>query len=280
LRSRARPSGSADRDRNPMDFWAHRPWPIPARPWVMAQRWRDLLFAHWPVDPDRLRPQIPDGLTLDCREGAAWVSITPFILEGLRARGLPALPWLSSFPELNFRTYVTRGRKPGVFFFSLDAARTVAVMGARTAFHLPYFHAAMHVTAGPNGAIDYRSRRTGTGRPAELQALYRPVPQRSALPPEPGTIDHWLTERYCLYAVDRRGRLYRTDIHHAPWILQPVEVKILWNTVSTAAGIELPPKPALTAYANRLDVVVWWPVRLGRSRAERPVGLPSTGAGQ
>jgi len=240
----------------------------------MAQRWRDLLFAHWPVDPERLRPRIPEGLMLDCRDGAAWVSITPFLLEGLRARGLPALPWISSFPELNFRTYVTRHRKPGVFFFSLDAARTAAVMGARAAFHLPYFLAEMHVTTGPNGAIDYRSQRAGAVRPAEFQALYRPVPQRSPLPAEPGTIDHWLTERYCLYAVDRRGRLYRTDIHHAPWLLQPVEAKILWNTVSTAAGIELPPKPALTAYASRLDVVVWWPVRLGRSGVTARPGGP------
>jgi len=214
---------------------------------------------------------------LDCRDGAAWVSITPFLLEGLRARGLPALPWISSFPELNFRTYVTRHRKPGVFFFSLDAARTAAVRGARAAFHLPYFLAEMHVTTGPNGAIDYRSQRAGAVRPAEFQATYRPVPQRSALPAEPGTLDHWLTERYCLYAVDRTGRLYRTDIHHAPWLLQPVEAKILWNTVSTAAGIELPPKPALTAYSSRLDVMVWWPVQLGRSGADRPAGRSPRG---
>jgi uncharacterized protein len=257
-----------------MDFRAHRPWPLPPRPWVMAQRWRDLLFAHWPVDPERLRPRIPEGLTLDCHEDAAWVSITPFRLEGLRPRGFPALPWISSFPELNFRTYVTRARKPGVFFFSLDAPRTAAVMGARAAFHLPYFLAAMHVTTASNGAIDYRSHRTGPERPAEFQALYRPVPQMSPLPAEPGSLDHWLTERYCLYAVDGAGRLYRTEIHHAPWALQPVEAKILWNTVSTAAGIELPPKPALTAYASRLDVVVWWPVRLGRGGAERQAGRP------
>jgi uncharacterized protein len=255
----------------PMDFWAHRPWPLPARPWVMAQRWRDLLFAHWPVDPEQLRSRIPEGVTLDSRDGAAWVSITPFLLEGLRPRGLPALPWVSAFPELNFRTYVTRNKKPGVYFFSLDAARAPAVMGARAAFHLPYFLATMQVTNGRDGAIDFRSRRTGTERPAELQALYRPVPQRSPVPAAPGTIDHWLTERYCLYATDRRGRLYRTDIHHAPWPLQPVEAKILWNTVSTAAGIELPPKPALTAFARRLDVLVWWPLRLGRGGAGRPV---------
>jgi uncharacterized protein YqjF (DUF2071 family) len=238
----------------------------------MAQRWDDLLFAHWPVDPEQLRPMIPEGLTLDCRDGTAWISITPFRLEGLRARGLPPIPWISTFPELNCRTYVTRNRKAGVFFFSLDAARTAAVIGARAAFHLPYFRAAMRATRTRDGAIDYRSRRMRSDRPAEFQALYRPVPRTSPLPANPGTIDHWLAERYCLYATDRGGRLYRTEIHHAPWALQPVDVKILWNTVSTAAGIALPPEPALTAYSRRLDVLVWWPVRLrpGAQAGGRP----------
>jgi hypothetical protein len=236
----------------------------------MAQRWRDLLFAHWPVDPEVLRPRIPVGLTLDCHTGTAWVSITPFRLEALRPRGLPPLPWVSAFPELNFRTYVTRDRKPGVFFFSLDAARTMAVMGARAAFHLPYFLASMRIVTAPNGAIAYRSHRTRSERPAEFQALYRPVPRMSARPAAPGTIEHWLTERYCLYAVDRPGWLYRTEIHHAPWPLQPVEAEILWNTISTAAGIELPPQPTLTAYARWLDVVVWWPRRLEFGGAEHP----------
>lgn len=280
MRYGERPATHENGFRKPLDFRAHRPWPLPLRPWVMAQRWRDLLFAHWPVDPECLRPLIPEGLTLDCHTGAAWVSITPFRLEGLRPRGLPALPLLSSFPELNFRTYVTTARKPGVFFFSLDAARTVAVMGARAAFHLPYFLAAMQVATTRDGAIEYRSHRTGSERPAEFQALYRPVPQMSPLPAEPGTIDHWLTERYCLYAVDRAGRLYRTEIHHAPWALQPVEAKILWNTVSTAAGIELPPQPTLTAFARRLDVVVWGPRRLGVGGAERPIGRRSRSSAQ
>ena len=240
----------------------------------MAQRWHDLLFAHWPVDPERLRSRIPEGLTLDCHTGTAWVSITPFRLEGLRPRGLPALPWVSSFPELNFRTYVTRNRKPGVFFFSLDAGRRMAVIGARAAYHLPYHLANIRIVRARDGAIDYRSHRMDSDRPAEFQALYRPVPQMSALPAEPGSIDHWLVERYCLYAIDRAGRLYRTEIHHAPWVLQPVEAKILWNTVSTAAGIELAPRPALTAYARSLDVRVWWPAQLRRGGIERPTRTP------
>jgi uncharacterized protein len=242
----------------------------------MAQRWRDLLFAHWPVDPETLESRIPAGLTLDRHGDTAWVSITPFLLEGLRLRGLPPVPYLSSFPEVNFRTYVTRDGKPGVFFFSLDAGRTAAVMGARAAFHLPYFLATMRVGRSPDGTIEYASHRRRTERPAEFQARYRPLRQLTALPAEPGSLDHWLAERYCLYAVDRRGQLYRGDIHHAPWPLQPVEVTIPWNTISTAAGIALPPEPARTAYAKRLDVLVWWPVRLGRG-ARRPPGQPRHG---
>ena len=245
----------------------------------MAQRWRDLLFAHWPVDPELLRSRIPERLSLDCHTGSAWVSIAAFRLEGLRPRGLPALPWISAFPELNFRTYVTGGRKPGVFFLSLDAGRVLAVLGARAAFHLPYFAATMHVTETRSGAIDYRSRRTGAEPPAEFHALYRSVAQ-TPRPAEPGTIDHWLTERYCLYAADRAGRLFRTEIHHAPWALQPVEAKIQWNTVSAAAEIHLPTEPVLTAYARRLDVVVWWPRRLALGGADRSIGrLPGAPAG-
>jgi uncharacterized protein len=236
-----------ERTRPPLDLRGHRPWPLPACHWTWRSGGENLLFAHWPVDPERLRPLLPDGIPLDCRDDTAWVSLTSFVPEGLRLRGAPALPWVSAFPELNFRTYVTRDRKPGVFFFNLDAARTVAVMGARALFHLPYFLAEMNVTTAPDGAVDYRSHRIGTERPADFQALYQPVLKRSPQLAEPGSIEHWLTERYCLYAVGRAGRLYRTEIHHAPWPLRPVEARILWNTVSTAAEIELPPTPALTA---------------------------------
>jgi uncharacterized protein YqjF (DUF2071 family) len=265
-----------------MGFIAHRPWPLPARPWVVAQRWTDLVFAHWPIDLDRLAPHIPDGLTLDRYEDTAWVSMTAFLLSGLRLRGWPPLPWLSSFPELNFRTYVTRDGKPGVLFFSLDAGRSLAVLGARLGYHLPYFGAAMHVTMAPDGRIDYRSRRADSDRPAEFQASYRPMTHVSPRPAVPGTLDHWLTERYCLYATGS-GRLYRAEIHHAPWRLQPVEFDIGWNTVPTAAGIVLPSQPARTAYAARLDVVVWWPVRLrltsGRRRPSDRVPTPKTDDG-
>src|SRR4051812_26866122 len=138
---------------------AHRPWPLPTRPWMMAQRWEDLLFMHWPVDAAALRARLPAGLQLDLYEGTAWLSITPFHLSHLRLRGLPPAGPFSAFHEINVRTYVTVGAKPGVHFFSLDASRLHAVLGARLFFHLPYEHAEMSMAGTAGGGFIYRSRR-------------------------------------------------------------------------------------------------------------------------
>src|SRR5215470_11526964 len=157
------------------DYIAHRPWPLPTSPWIMAQSWHDLLFAHWPVDPAVLRSRIPAKLTIDTFDGSAWLGIVPFRMSGVRLRATPALPWLSAFPELNVRTYVTAEGKPGVFFFSLDAANPVAVAAARRFFHLPYFRARMSCRPDGDG-IRYASQRTHRGAPsAELRGRYRPL---------------------------------------------------------------------------------------------------------
>jgi uncharacterized protein len=237
---------------------AHRPWPLPRRPWVMAQRWNDLLFMHWPVATNELRQLVPAGLELDVHQSTAWVSITPFYLSHLRARGLPPLPIASSFLELNLRTYVSIGGKPGVFFFSLDAASALAVMGARTLFHLPYFHAAMSARHETDGTIAYRSARRSNA--ARLSVSYAPSgPVRLS---EPGALDFWLTERYCLYAVDSKGHIYRAEIHHRRWPLQPARAELDENTLAAAAGIDLPPILPRLSFARDLDVVVWMKERV------------------
>jgi uncharacterized protein YqjF (DUF2071 family) len=167
---------------------------------MMAQVWHDLLFAHWPLAPEILRPLVPPALALDTFNGQAWLGVVPFRMTGIRLRATPAIPWFSAFPELNVRTYVTHGGKPGVWFFSLDATNSAAVAAARLWFHLPYFRAEMNL-APKQGWIFYHSRRTHRGSPgAELKARYRPTGRASAA--EPGTLDHWLTERYCLYSAD------------------------------------------------------------------------------
>ncbi len=238
----------------------HRPWPLPRGPWVMRQTWRDLLFAHWPVDAAVLRPLIPAALELDCYEGQAWLSVVPFRMTGVRWRWTPPVPGTDAFPELNVRTYVTRDGKPGVFFFSLDAASRLAVEVARAAFALPYFHARMACQPAPDGGIRYASHRTHRGAPpAILRAEYHPTGPPAQ--PAPGSLEDWLTARYCLYSHRRRsGVLRRVEIHHAPWPLQPVRATILENSMGAAAGIPLE-GPPLVQFVRRIDVLVWPPRR-------------------
>ncbi|MDQ3871323.1 MAG: DUF2071 domain-containing protein, partial [Chloroflexota bacterium] len=162
----------------------------------MAQQWRDLLFAHWQVPPERLRPLVPPSLPLDLLDGTAWLGIVPFRVTGARARFLPPVPFLSAFPELNVRTYVLVRGRPGVYFFSLDAGNGLAAWGGRTFYQLAYFHAEMSVRGGER--VAYRSRRIADAR-AEFAATYQPAGR--VVTPAWGTLDHWLTERYCLYTV-------------------------------------------------------------------------------
>lgn len=229
--------------------------------------WYDLLFAHWPLEPAALRPLIPRALELETFNGAAWLGIVPFRMRNVGLYGLPKPPWLSAFDELNVRTYVHVGDRPGVFFFSLDAANRVAVAAARHLVHLPYFNARMAVgTAGE--WIDYRSQRHHRGFPGgEFRGRYRPAgPVYHSLP---GTLEHWLTERYCLYAIDPKGRPSRLEIQHLQWPLQPAEAEIAVNTVADAHGIVLPEESPLVHFARRIDVLAWRPVPAGSSMEER-----------
>ena len=254
----------------------HRPWPPPARPWIMVQSWRNLLFAHWPVPTPVLRPLIPAGLDLQTFEDQAWVGITPFVLAGLRPRAMPAVVGLSRFPEINVRTYVTAGDKPGVFFFSLDAGSALAVIAARALYSLPYFRARFTVRSDPKRIV-YRSVRTDRrAPPAEFQAVYGPSGPASVA--RPGTLAHWLVERYCLYAVDRRGGLHRAEIHHPPWPLQPAQAAIERNTMTTGLGLALPDVAPLTHFAARVDVQVWLPEPV--RWPEKAAAPPGAGAGE
>jgi uncharacterized protein len=229
-----------------------RPWPLPERPWLMGQTWFDLLFAHWPVEPDLLAPLIPEPLALDTREGLAWVGVTPFVIGGLRSQGTPPLPWLSRFPEINVRTYVTYGGRPGIWFFSLDAARQAAVAAARRGYRLPYFHARMRAERSGD-EVRYESQRLHGPR-AEFRATYGPAGPR--LPVEDGALERWLAERYCLYVVDGRGRALRGDIHHPPWPLQPAQADIEVNTMADELGLELAGEPLLH-FSARQDTLIW-----------------------
>src|SRR5690349_19399690 len=239
---------------------SHRPWPLPAGRWVMAQSWHDLLFAHWPVDISTLRKAVPSALAIDTYQGQAWLGVVPFRMSGVRLRGTPALPWLSAFPELNVRTYVVAEGKPGVWFFSLDARNPVAVAIARSWFHLPYFRARMSCEV-KDGWVEYRRERTHRGAaPGLLKGRYRAA--GAAFQAQHGSLEHFLTERYCLYAADGSGRILRGEIHHGSWPLQGAEAELSINTMAEAAGLQLPAQQPVLHFSKDQHVVVWQPQRL------------------
>jgi uncharacterized protein len=237
---------------------SHRPWPLPRTPWAMRQRWEDLLFAHWPMPIGALRPLVPEPLVVEEHGGTAWIGITPFRITRSRLRMLPPIPGADRFLEVNLRTYVRFGDRPGVFFFSLDVSSRLVVLGARVGYRLPYFSATMDAGRRSDGGLAFRSRRAGGG--AELRVRYGP--HGSPFRPEPGTIEHFLTERYALYAVLRSGRVLRGDIHHLPWVLRPAGVDVEHNNLAAAVGIDLPHRPELVHYASRQDTLIWPPTAL------------------
>jgi uncharacterized protein YqjF (DUF2071 family) len=228
---------------------------------LMRQRWEHLLFLHWTVPPEGLASLLPDGLRVDSFDGSAYVGLTPFSVRGLRPPFLPAPPFLSSFHEVNLRTYVHRdGRDPGVWFFSLDAASCLAVVGARLLYRLPYHWAEINVERRerrPDGAwVRYASKRFGRRR-ARLAIEYGP--EGGIGPAEPGTLEHFLVERYILYA-SADGRLIQARVHHEPYPLQRARFEGLEEDLSDAAGVPGASGPLLAHYARGVDVEVFRPL--------------------
>jgi uncharacterized protein YqjF (DUF2071 family) len=226
----------------------------------MTQIWHTLLFAHWPLAPATLRPLVPPDLALDTFDGQAWVSIAPFAMTCVRPRGFPAVPLLTESLEINVRTYAVYLGIPGVYFFSLDADNPLAVAVARTLTHLPYFPARMRRRL-VDERVEYQSHRLVCGSPpAEFVATYWPT--AAVKHAQRGTLEYWLAERYCLYTLTRRGHLYRVNIHHVPWPLQPAEAEIVHNSMTVPCALQLPDTKPLLQYSHRQEVLVWLPERL------------------
>jgi uncharacterized protein YqjF (DUF2071 family) len=228
---------------------------------LLHQNWHHLLFLHWEVPAAALQALLPPRLTLDTYEGKAYIGLVPFTLTGVRPILTPPLPWISSFHEINVRTYVhLDGRDPGVWFFSLDASSMIAVAAARAAYHLSYFEADMNFRAGEGALpeIAFDSRRTdarGT-LPANAHLRYRPV-EGPVQPAAPGTIEHFLIERYILYAQDADRQLYRARVHHQPYPVQKAEVLALDETLIWAAGVKRAENVDLWHYAREVNVKVY-----------------------
>ena len=234
--------------------------PVPdlrRRPWIVRMRWADLLFAHWPLPPSSLRALVPPTLELETFDGQAWLGIVPFRMADVGLRGLPSVPRLGAFAEVNVRTYVRHRGRSGVWFLSLDAASRPTVEGARAFFHLPYLRADMSVELDGE-AVEFRSRRADPrGRPAHIDIRYRPTgrPERAA----PGTLEAWLTDRLRVFSVDREGRVRRTEVQHAAWQLQPAEAQLRSESVALALDITLPPVAPHLRFSRSLDVRAWLP---------------------
>ncbi|SEC49334.1 DUF2071 domain-containing protein [Paenibacillus sp. GP183] len=230
---------------------SQRPWPVPSGSWIIKQSWRDLLFLHYPVKVESLRHHVPTGLEIDTYNEFAWISVVPFWMCGIRFRGTPSVPYLSNFPELNVRTYVKVGNKPGVYFFSLDAESAFGVFFGRRIYKLPYFFSHIHIAREADNKQVYESIRKE--KRVTFKGSYKPISE--VYRAEQGTLDYWLVERYCLYSEDR-NRVFISEINHQPWILQDVEYEISENSMLKTYGIDLP-DPFCAHYCKRLDVHVW-----------------------
>lgn len=219
------------------------------RAWL-SMTWRDVVFAHWPVDPTVVEGTLPEGVTVDTDdEGRAWLSVVGFVMEDIRPRFAPLG---LSFPELNLRTYVTREGVPGVYFYNLDADDRVGVPLARRLFQLPYYRAEMSFEE-VTGGVRVRSHRTHEGvPPADFDATVEP--QGTPEPAQPGSTAAFLTERYRFYASDDDGTLYYGDIDHEPWALQPAELTVRENTLFAASGFDRPDGDPLVHFAPELPV--------------------------
>ena len=239
----------------------HRPFPLPSSPWLLSQVWEDLLFMHYPMDPNVLRNYIPLELELDVYENRGWITIIPFRVTKTKGKGFPPLPLLNSYLELNVRTYVTYNGIPGIYFFSLDANHPLFVMGAKLSVGLPYKHAHMKFQQQKNGFHFKSERYLDKSDSEKVDLIYKPgdVLFESL----PGSLDHWLLERYCMYSFLGK-KLLRGDIHHDKWKVSKAKVTTLINTMTSFFPVYSIVKiPSLLHYSNRRRVFVYPPKKVG-----------------
>lgn len=249
------------------DDVAHVPHSAQTHPnlWAMRMTWDDLLFMHWAVSSSTIETLLPAGLVVDTFEGRAYIAVVPFMMRDVRARFTPGVPGAVNFAELNVRTYVTCRGTPGVWFFSLDATSKLAVRAARAAFKLPYFDAAIDIDKRGDD-VHYVSRRVHRGAAAaSLDVTYAPT--GSPFHAAEGTLERFLTDRLTLYAAGDDGVLYRGDIQHDPWPLQPATAAVASMAMTEQFGVKLPDEQPHMLFAKHLDVIAWWKI---------PVWPPST----
>jgi uncharacterized protein YqjF (DUF2071 family) len=233
------------------------PIPTPVGHWIQGQRWEDLLFCNWPVSLDAVRPLVPAELDIDTFDGSAWISVVPMWMEDAHFYRLPPLPFISTFPEVNLRTYVKADGIPGVWFLSLDTESRINVAIARYGFQLPYYYARVSMQRGGNA---YRFRSERPGGEAELDVAYGA--EGDLFEPKEGSLEHFLTERYSMYCAMRRGKLFRGDIQHTPWELRRATMELRRYDLLDAMGVKVGREEPVVFYSPATDVVLWKPLPL------------------
>jgi hypothetical protein len=261
---------------------SNKPHPLPPGHWLISQRWNNLLFAHWPVPASSLAPLVPEGLQVDTFQGSAWLGIMPFRMDQVKVRGLSPIPGARSFPDLSLRTYVREERSgtPGVVCLSLDASNLLAVAAGRAFYCLPYHWAEMHLEQLTEREFSFYSRRRFAGRPVVFKVRYRGLgPSRKLAESRPGTLEHFLIERYCLFSTNRAGQPIRANLHHTSWPLEEAQAEIERNNLAEVLGIRLPDQKPVLHYSRQLAVYVWpaEPVRSAMVAQPVTVAVSPTG---
>jgi hypothetical protein len=256
--------------------------PPPSGHWLTSQRWNNLLFAHWPVPASSLAPLLPEGLLVDTFQGSAWLGIMPFWMDRVKVRGLPPIPGARSFPDLSLRTYVREERTgtQGVVCLSLDASNLLAVAAGRALYRLPYHWAEMHLEQRTEREFSFHSRRRFAGRPVVFKVCYRGLgPSRKLAESRPGTLEHFLIERYCLFSANLDGQPIRANLHHSSWPLEEAEAEIEQNDLAEVLGLRLPNQKPVLHYSRQFAVYVWPAEPVRSALVARPVTAVATPSG-
>ncbi|MFC4619557.1 YqjF family protein [Camelliibacillus cellulosilyticus] len=240
---------------NLLDETEHRPFPLPSKRYIMRQTWRNLLFLHWPIPFEKLRPHIPSSLQIDTFNGTAWIGIILFVLEGIYPRGISFISLTPKFPEINVRTYVKRDGKPGIYFMSIDVENWASLKIAKRWYRLPYHSA--QISFRKEGRIFHcHSIRKGIGNNSiSFEGKYAPVSE--VYLSKKGTLDHWLTERYCLFSSKNKVGIYCGEIHHQPWPLQKAEIEVVKNTLFTPFHFDLSEVRPIAYFSTGVDSLMW-----------------------
>ncbi|KKI92857.1 hypothetical protein WQ54_06630 [Bacillus sp. SA1-12] len=233
----------------------HRPFPLPSKKYIMRQTWRNLLFLHWPIPIEKLRPHIPSALQIDTFNGSAWLGIILFVIDGIFPFGVSSLSLTPRFPEINVRTYVKCNGKPGIYFMSIDVGNWASLKIAKKWYRLPY-HSAEISFRKEGQTFHCQSRRKGYEHtPIVFKSKY--VPISGVYFPKEGTLDHWLTERYCLFSSHNGINIYCGEIHHRPWPLQKAEIELGINTLFTPYQFDLSGVNPIAHFSTGVDSLMW-----------------------